>query len=236
MARPVDVGARLRGMWRWGRSAFVQSLFGDEGPAGNPRIGPRHARPDRQSATAVRIFPDYSAPIVRNQPEGRELMMARWGMPSPVFALQDKTSYLGVTNIRIGDAGSELRTAAWCPGRVFPRTRCCRTARDPRFGLPSTKPGRWPSLRHLDALDFRPESEGRRNNKRHFRVSDNRTEQGGRCDPFESNAHCSDGAGGDRRLDECASRGSAQAAKAAFRQFAQDCREGNKKDEGGLAA
>jgi putative SOS response-associated peptidase YedK len=30
------------------------------------------------------IFPDYSAPIVRNQPEGRELMMARWGMPSPV--------------------------------------------------------------------------------------------------------------------------------------------------------
>ena len=25
------------------------------------------------------IFPDYAAPIVRNQPEGRELMMARWG-------------------------------------------------------------------------------------------------------------------------------------------------------------
>ena len=24
------------------------------------------------------IFPDYFAPIVRNQPEGRELMMARW--------------------------------------------------------------------------------------------------------------------------------------------------------------
>jgi putative SOS response-associated peptidase YedK len=34
------------------------------------------------------IFPDYSAPIVRNQPEGRELMMARWGMPSPVFATE----------------------------------------------------------------------------------------------------------------------------------------------------
>jgi hypothetical protein len=28
------------------------------------------------------IFPDYAAPIVRNQPGGRELMMARWGMPS----------------------------------------------------------------------------------------------------------------------------------------------------------
>src|ERR1700730_9969471 len=46
------------------------------------------------------IFPDYSAPIVRNQPEGRELMRARWGMPSPIFALQGKKSDPGVTNIR----------------------------------------------------------------------------------------------------------------------------------------
>jgi len=46
------------------------------------------------------IFPDYSAPIVRNQPEGRELMMARWGMPSPVFALKGKKSDPGVTNVR----------------------------------------------------------------------------------------------------------------------------------------
>jgi putative SOS response-associated peptidase YedK len=46
------------------------------------------------------IFPDYSAPIVRNQPEGRELMMARWGMPSPVFALRCKKSDPGVTNVR----------------------------------------------------------------------------------------------------------------------------------------
>ncbi len=29
------------------------------------------------------IFPDYSAPIVINGPEGRELVTARWGMPSP---------------------------------------------------------------------------------------------------------------------------------------------------------
>jgi putative SOS response-associated peptidase YedK len=28
------------------------------------------------------IFPDQAAPILRNQPEGRELTMARWGMPS----------------------------------------------------------------------------------------------------------------------------------------------------------
>jgi putative SOS response-associated peptidase YedK len=46
------------------------------------------------------IFPDYSAPIVRNQPEGRELMMARWGMPSAVFARNGKKSDPGVTNVR----------------------------------------------------------------------------------------------------------------------------------------
>src|ERR1700756_4364245 len=34
------------------------------------------------------VFPDYRAPIVRNAPDGvRELMMARWGMPSSQFAL-----------------------------------------------------------------------------------------------------------------------------------------------------
>jgi putative SOS response-associated peptidase YedK len=46
------------------------------------------------------VFPDYAAPIVRNQPEGRELTMARWGMPSPVFALNGKKSDPGVTNVR----------------------------------------------------------------------------------------------------------------------------------------
>ena len=46
------------------------------------------------------IFPDYAAPIVRDQPDGRELMMARWGMPSPVFALNGKKSDPGVTNVR----------------------------------------------------------------------------------------------------------------------------------------
>jgi putative SOS response-associated peptidase YedK len=28
------------------------------------------------------IFPDYAAPIVRNGPDGRELVMARWGAPT----------------------------------------------------------------------------------------------------------------------------------------------------------
>ena len=46
------------------------------------------------------IFPDYVAPIVRTGPEGRELAMARWGMPSPIFALKGRTIDPGVTNVR----------------------------------------------------------------------------------------------------------------------------------------
>ena len=37
------------------------------------------------------IFPDYSAPIVRNTSDGRELAMARWGMPSSSSAIFEAT-------------------------------------------------------------------------------------------------------------------------------------------------
>ena len=63
------------------------------------------------------IFPDYAAPIVRNQPGGRELMMARWGMPSPAFALKGRNSDSGVTNIR-NTASSHWRR--W----LVPEHRC----------------------------------------------------------------------------------------------------------------
>ena len=46
------------------------------------------------------IFPDYAAPIVRNSSEGRQLAMARWGMPSPIFALKGRNFDSGVTNVR----------------------------------------------------------------------------------------------------------------------------------------
>lgn len=46
------------------------------------------------------IFPDYAAPIVREGTDGRELALARWGMPSPAFALEGKTVDKGVTNVR----------------------------------------------------------------------------------------------------------------------------------------
>ena len=46
------------------------------------------------------IFPDCPAPIVRNNKGTRELAMARWGMPSPVFALKGRNSDPGITNVR----------------------------------------------------------------------------------------------------------------------------------------
>ncbi len=47
------------------------------------------------------IFPDYAAPIVRTGNDGvRELFMARWGMPSPAFALQGRKVDKGITNVR----------------------------------------------------------------------------------------------------------------------------------------
>ena len=47
------------------------------------------------------VFPDTSAPIVRNAADGeRELAMARWGMPSPQFVLEGRKTDPGVTSIR----------------------------------------------------------------------------------------------------------------------------------------
>ena len=37
------------------------------------------------------VFPDYTAPIVRNGAVGRELALARWGMPSSQHALMEAT-------------------------------------------------------------------------------------------------------------------------------------------------
>ncbi len=37
------------------------------------------------------VFPDYTAPIVDNGADGRELATARWGMPSSSKALMDAT-------------------------------------------------------------------------------------------------------------------------------------------------
>jgi putative SOS response-associated peptidase YedK len=41
------------------------------------------------------VFPDYPAPVVRNQGSERELILMRWGMPPP-----SRTAGPPVTNIR----------------------------------------------------------------------------------------------------------------------------------------
>jgi putative SOS response-associated peptidase YedK len=55
------------------------------------------------------IYPDYRAPVVRNEPEGRELTMARWGMPSPLASLKGRNSaHLQVTRENAGLQGRQL--------------------------------------------------------------------------------------------------------------------------------
>lgn len=44
-------------------------------------------------------YPDQMAPILRHSGGGLELVQARWGMPSPAFALKTKRDP-GVTNVR----------------------------------------------------------------------------------------------------------------------------------------
>lgn len=46
------------------------------------------------------IYPDQSAPIVTCTPQGHDLSMARWGLPTPPKFLEGKKTDPGVTNVR----------------------------------------------------------------------------------------------------------------------------------------
>ena len=46
------------------------------------------------------VYPDYEAPIVRLENGERIMANARWGLPSPAFALQGRNSDSGITNVR----------------------------------------------------------------------------------------------------------------------------------------
>jgi putative SOS response-associated peptidase YedK len=95
----------------------VQFVFHAEVAGGDAPAVRWPDRPRRQHAAAPGIYPDYSAPIIRNGPEGRELVMARWGMPTPPQYLAGKKVDRGVTNIR-QTASSHWR--AW----LVPEHRC----------------------------------------------------------------------------------------------------------------
>lgn len=62
------------------------------------------------------VYPDRPGPIVRNTPDGRQLAMATWGMPSPPFVTKGKADS-GVTNIRNTDSPHWRR---W----LKPESRC----------------------------------------------------------------------------------------------------------------
>ncbi|MBE7182927.1 MAG: SOS response-associated peptidase [Methylobacterium mesophilicum] len=71
------------------------------------------------------FYPDSPAPVMRKTEKGVELVRLRWGMPSPLFAVKDRETDPGVTNIR--NAGSPhwrrwLGPAHRC---VVPANRFC---------------------------------------------------------------------------------------------------------------
>jgi putative SOS response-associated peptidase YedK len=69
-------------------------------------------------APAPEIYPDHAAAIVRTGADGvRALARARWGMPSPAFALAGKAVDRGVTNVR------NTESAHWRPW-LAPAARC----------------------------------------------------------------------------------------------------------------
>lgn len=45
------------------------------------------------------IYPDYSAPIIRNNLDGPELALSRWGMPTPPIYVKGEADK-GITNVR----------------------------------------------------------------------------------------------------------------------------------------
>ena len=63
------------------------------------------------------VYPDYEAPIVRMENGERIMSNARWGLPSPAFALQGRNSDSGITNVRNTSSGHWKR---W----LGPANRC----------------------------------------------------------------------------------------------------------------
>ncbi|MCS3994654.1 putative SOS response-associated peptidase YedK [Bradyrhizobium japonicum] len=147
------------------------------------------------------IFPDYPAPIVRNALDGREIVMARWRMPSSSKALMEATKKRaqkleakgktvhfkellrmepdsGTTNIRNTNSDHWKR---W----LGPNNRCLvpftsfsefnkAEGGDIWFALDETRPlacFRW----HLGKLDLGAKSQGRRDDQRPLWISNYQT-------------------------------------------------------------
>ena len=131
------------------------------------------------------VFPDYSAPIVRNAEDGlRELVMARWGMPSPLFALKGRNSDPGVTNVRNVTSPHWQRWLGIGNRCVVPFTSFAENEILPR----GSRPPVWFALDESRPLASSPASgragpqlqgQGGPDDKRIVRVPDDRTQRHG---------------------------------------------------------
>jgi len=171
------------------------------------------------------VFPDYPAPIVRNAPDGvRELTMARWGMPSSQTAQLEAAKKraakleakgkpvdfkellrmepdIGTTNIRNTASrhwqrwlGVENRCVV--PFNSFSENEVMPDGSRPPvwFAFSDERPL---AFFALDELDLCSQGKRRRDNERHLRLPDLRSERRGQGDPSESYAGHSDDGGRD---------------------------------------
>ena len=112
------------------------------------------------------IFPGYGAPIVRGGKQGRELVLARWAMPSPVSLSNagKPTSLHKHPESEVAALAPQARAGVPVPGSVHELlgkravVRWLEAADLVHSGL-----GAPPPLlrRHLDPLDVSAEAEGR---------------------------------------------------------------------------
>jgi len=142
------------------------------------------------------IYPDYPAPIVRTAADGvRELAIARWGMPSPAFALKGKKTDPGVTNVRNTSSPHWRRWLSPEHRCLVPLTAFSEPERQPDgksepvwFALDEDRPltffagiwvPQWPSVRKVKEGEVTTDL---------YSLSDHRAECGGRANSPEGNA------------------------------------------------
>ncbi|WP_299682526.1 SOS response-associated peptidase [uncultured Roseobacter sp.] len=96
------------------------------------------------------IYPDTMAPVVRNGPDGPELTMMRWGMPSPRSRISASGRDPGLTNIRNTASGHWRRWLGVENRCVVPMTSFCEPGK-----LPDWKKGNvWFALDESRPLAF----------------------------------------------------------------------------------
>ena len=197
--RPINLRTCRSGAARSG-AIRCATLLDAEVAGGDAPALRRADRPRRKHAAAAGIYPDYSAPIIRNGPEGRELVMARWGMPTPPQYLAGKKVDRGVTNIRQTTSshwrawlGPEHRCLV--PFTSFAENESSPTAAAAGLVRLRREPAARLLRRHLGDLDLGAEGQGGAGARRPLRVSDLGAERRGRGDPSQGDAGDPDRAG-----------------------------------------